>query len=142
MLTQHPVLLPATLRENLNYQRTFTTARLEQTLSEVELKAWLDSLPAGLDTPLAEVPAISGGQAQRLALARLLLSDAPVWLLDEPTAHLPEAQHHSLSQLIYTLGQGRTVLWVSHKALPDNWFNRTWQVENRRVQQTAGEALS
>ena len=143
MLTQHPVLLPATLRENLNYQRSFTTARLERALSEVELKAWLDSLPAGLDTPLAEVPAISGGQAQRLALARLLLSDAPVWLLDEPTAHLPEAQHHSLSKLIHTLGQGRTVLWVSHKALPDDWFNRTWQVENRRVQQTAGgEAVS
>lgn len=142
MLTQHPVLLPATLRENLNYQQTFTTARLEACLRDVELLDWVNALPEGLDTPLAEVPAISGGQAQRLALARLLLSDAPVWLLDEPTAHLPEGQHNSISQLIRSLGLDRTVLWVSHKPLPAEWFNRQWQVIDRKAtERPAGGAV-
>ncbi|GGF62145.1 ATP-binding cassette domain-containing protein [Alteromonas lipolytica] len=138
MLTQHPVLLPATIRENLNYQQSYTTAQLEKSLKAVALYDWVSALPAGLDTPLAEVPAISGGQAQRLALARLLLSDAPVWLLDEPTAHLPEEQHHSISALIHELAGERTVLWVSHKPLPESWFNRQWQVINREVTESLG----
>lgn len=133
MLSQHPVLFPATVRENLNYQQHFSSQRLQQVIEAVELKRWIESLPKGLDTPLAEVPAISGGQAQRLSLARLLLSDAPVWLLDEPTAHLPESQHNSLSELIRRLGKDRTVLWVSHKPLPKTWFNREWQVVSREV---------
>lgn len=73
---------------------------------------------------------MSGGEAQRLALARILLRNHQVWLLDEPTAHLPDAQHHRLASLIYELGKERTLVWASHKVLPVNWFTGCWRVEN------------
>ena len=133
MLTQQPVLLPASVRDNLNYQQVYSTSLLWAVLAQVELDEWVRALPKQLDTALHETPAISGGQAQRLALARLLLSDAPVWLLDEPTAHLPAEQHRALSELILRLSVHKAVLWVSHKSLPQDWFTQHWQVINGTV---------
>ena len=108
---------------------------LGQVLAEVELNGWVASLPQGLDTPMGEHPPLSGGQAQRLAIARLLLRKAPVWFLDEPTAHLPQAQHDAISELIHRTCGDATVIWASHKPLPDAWFNRSWQVANGVVSQ-------
>jgi ATP-binding cassette subfamily C protein CydD len=82
---------------------------------------------------MTDYPALSGGEAQRLSLARALLRDAEVWLLDEPTAHLPDSQHHRLSSLIYSLTQQKTLLWASHKALPAQWFSHFWTIENKEV---------
>lgn len=133
LLTQQPVLLPMSVRANLEYQQAHTTSALWQVLAQVELDDWVRTLPQQLDTPLHETPAISGGQAQRLALARVLLSEAPVWLLDEPTAHLPTEQHAQISELIQRLSEQKTVLWVSHKPLPTAWFTRSWQVKEGEV---------
>ena len=121
------------VRANLEYQQAHTTSALWQVLAQVELDDWVRTLPQQLDTPLHETPAISGGQAQRLALARVLLSEAPVWLLDEPTAHLPAEQHAQISELIQRLSEQKTVLWVSHKPLPTAWFTRSWQVKAGEV---------
>lgn len=127
--TQSPVILPGTVRENLAMGRTIDNDALLSVLSTVELGDWVHALSHGLDTVMGEHPPLSGGQAQRLALARLLLSGTDIWLLDEPTAHLTEEQHHSLSALIHQLGETKTVLWASHKPLPSSWFNQTWLVE-------------
>ncbi|AXT38789.1 ATP-binding cassette domain-containing protein [Alteromonas sp. BL110] len=130
-ITQHPVITPGTVRENLCLNDTYSDDILMTALRDVELEAWLTLLPYGLDTVMTDYPQLSGGEAQRLSLARALLRDESIWLLDEPTAHLPDEQHHRLAQLIKRLGESKTLIWASHKALPCNWFNQFWSVEKK-----------
>ena len=130
-ITQHPVITPGTVRENLCLNDTYSDDVLMTALQDVELEGWLTLLPYGLDTVMTDYPQLSGGEAQRLSLARALLRDESIWLLDEPTAHLPDEQHHRLAQLIKRLGESKTLIWASHKALPSNWFNQFWSVEKK-----------
>ena len=78
--------------------------------------AFIRSLPAGYDTPLGEGGSrLSGGQHQRLAIARAFLRDASLVVLDEPTSHLDEGSEAAIGDAIRHLGQGRTVLLISHR---------------------------
>lgn len=77
--------------------------------------ALIARLPRGLDTPLRRRGNLfSGGERQRLALARALLRDGAVWLLDEPTTGLDLATARDLTRLLLDVTRGRTTLWVTH----------------------------
>jgi ATP-binding cassette subfamily C protein CydD len=77
---------------------------------------FVSELPQGWHTPLGEAgQRLSSGQAQRLALARAFLRDAPLLLLDEPTAHLDPEQDDLLGAVIERLRGGRTVLLIAHR---------------------------
>lgn len=132
-ITQHPVVTPGSVRENLCLDDCYTDEALNEVLHAVELGQWLALLPYGLDTLMTDYPLLSGGEAQRLSLARALLRDAGIWLLDEPTAHLPDPQHHRLAQLINRIGDNKTLIWASHKALPANWFTHFWSIKDGEV---------
>ena len=132
-INQTPVILPCSVRDNLLIDDAYTDSELYEVLNRVELTEWLAELENGLDTLMTEYPCLSGGEAQRLALARGLLRDADIWLLDEPTAHIPDEQHHRLSKLIAQITEGKTVLWASHKLLPAHWFNAHWHIANNEV---------
>lgn len=130
LITQNPVTLPTSIRDNLNLGNSHSDDALKTALAQVELSDWLNQQPNGLDTVLNEQLQMSGGQKQRLSLARVFLSNAQVVLLDEPTAHLTDEQHLRLSQIIKKVLRKKTVIWASHKTLPKPWFNRQWQMKD------------
>ncbi|GLQ15731.1 thiol reductant ABC exporter subunit CydD [Psychrosphaera saromensis] len=133
LLSQSAVITTASVRSNLMLDRVLPDKTLLDMLNKVELTPWLHSLPNGLDTLMGEHPPLSGGEAQRLALARILLQQADIVLLDEPTAHLTNEQHILLAELINRLCLSQTVIWASHKTLPDNWFSQQWIIEQGEI---------
>lgn len=128
-LNQQTCIKQSSLRENITLQRPVTDEALYQVLQSVGLLQWVETLPNGLDTRMGEVPLVSGGQQQRIAIARLLLSEAEVYILDEPTAHLTDAMHLSIANVLRQNLRGKTVIWASHKSLPQSWFTQHWQMQ-------------
>lgn len=110
-------IFTATVRENLLLARPEATDdQLATVLARVQLAEWLAGLPEGLDTWLGEQGhQMSAGERQRLALARLLLQDAPIWILDEPTASLDALTEQALIRTLLELSTGRSVLWITHR---------------------------
>jgi ATP-binding cassette subfamily C protein CydD len=115
-LGQRPYLFPTTLAENIALGRPDASReRVEEAARFARLGPLLERLPQGLDTPLGERGwGLSGGEAQRVALARAFLSDAPLLLLDEPTAHLDAATEDALTDALGVLAADRTVLVAAH----------------------------
>ncbi len=114
---QNPTLFNGTLRANLLLARPAASqTELEQALAQVQLADWAARLPRGLDTWVGERGVqISGGERQRLAVARGLLRAAPIWLLDEPTAHLDPANRRAVTALLLEMTRGRSVIWITHE---------------------------
>ena len=114
-VSQRGWLFGRPLRQNLLIaQPNASDAQLMEALRLADLGDWLAGLPDGLNTWLGESLKISGGEKQRLMLARAFLQDRPIWLLDEPTVHLdPAAEQRVMDTLFHTL-YGRSALWVMH----------------------------
>jgi ABC-type multidrug transport system fused ATPase/permease subunit len=107
----------SSIRENLRLARPEATDdELRDALARARLGDWVASLPAGLDTLVGEEGAqLSGGQRQRLVVARALLSDAPVLVLDEPTSHLDPETAEELVRDVLAAADDRTVLLITHR---------------------------
>jgi ABC-type multidrug transport system fused ATPase/permease subunit len=116
-LTQDAHVFDSSVAENLRLaRREATDDDLVDVLRRARLGPWLESLPQGLATPLgAHGTGISGGEAQRLALARVLLSDRPVMVLDEPTEHLDPETADALAADLLALTRGRSTVYVTHR---------------------------
>ncbi|WP_425556660.1 thiol reductant ABC exporter subunit CydC [Dactylosporangium darangshiense] len=110
-------LFDTTIGENLRIGRPgATAAEIDGALDEARIGDWVRGLPDGLGTCVGEHGvAVSGGQRRRLALARALLADFPVLVLDEPTEHLDEQTAEELLRDLMAAARGRSVLLISHR---------------------------
>jgi ATP-binding cassette subfamily C protein CydD len=114
---QRPRLFHGTLLENLLLARPDAPrAAIEEALALAHAGALVRELPRGWETPVGEGgERLSGGEAQRIALARAFLKDAPVLVLDEPTAQLDPAGEAAVVDSMARLRRGRTVLLIAHR---------------------------
>lgn len=117
LCAQDAHLFDSSVRENLLLARKDADeAELRDALARARLLDWADELPDGLDTLIGEHGArLSGGQRQRLALARALLADFPVLVLDEPAEHLDLPTADALTADLLTATEGRTTLLITHR---------------------------
>jgi thiol reductant ABC exporter CydC subunit len=111
-------LFDSSIRENLLLARpTAAAEELEEALGRARIGTWVMSLPQGLDTLVGEEGTrLSGGQRQRLTVARALLADAPVLILDEPTEHLDPATARALIEDVIDSAGDRSVLLITHRS--------------------------
>lgn len=128
-------IFQTTLRQNLLLANPGALdADLLRVLDSVQLGEWVQTLPDGLDTWLgASGLTISGGQLQRIQLARGLLMDAPIYLLDEPTTHLDVETETRLISLFRSIFQNRSLVWVTHRLVGLDWLDEILVLDNGRV---------
>lgn len=136
LIGQTPQLLAGTIADNIRLGCPGASdADVQEAARRACVLEFAAALPQGLDTPLgSRGQGLSGGQAQRVALARLFLRDPGMILLDEPTAHLDEATQARLLDEILTFSVGRTLLLATHSAAVAARLGRVLRVAGGKVE--------
>jgi ATP-binding cassette subfamily C protein CydC len=116
VLNQHPFLFNTSILNNVRLGNlTATDADVRTALERAGLGDLIKSLPEGMDTLVEENGSrFSGGEQQRIALARILVQNTPIIILDEPTVGLDPITEQSLIDTIFTVCADKTVIWVTH----------------------------
>ena len=116
LVRHNSYLFKGTVRENLQMAKTDATDQeMREVLKKVNLLGFLDT-QNGLDTVLLEKAGnLSGGQCQRLVIARALLADAPVYIMDEATSNIDVESEELIMDVIHEMAKTRTVLLISHR---------------------------
>ena len=140
VVQQHTWLFRASLAENLRIAAPAATdEQLWDALEQVDLARWARTLPQGLDTPVGERGlAVSGGQGQRIALARAFLAGRPLVILDEPTSQVDLESEAVIEQAIDRLGERATVLLATHR--PSLARGRAVHVRDGRIAEDPAQA--
>jgi ATP-binding cassette subfamily B protein/subfamily B ATP-binding cassette protein MsbA len=117
MVLQEPFLLPLTVAENIAYGRPGAPrSEIEAAADAANADGFIRNLPLGYDTIIGERGAsLSGGERQRLSIARAILKNAPILILDEPTASLDAQTEASVMQALANLTRGRTTIVIAHR---------------------------
>ena len=146
VVPQQPHMFNETLRKNLLIADPAAgDDQLFAALESAGLKEFVKGLPEGLDTWVGEdARLLSGGQARRLALARTMLHDAPVWVLDEPTEGLDSLTEQKFMRELKRKTGKRTLLLITHRLTDLHWMDRIVILDRGRVvaQGTHAELLA
>ncbi len=135
VVTQQPHMFNATLRDNLLIARpAASNGELFAALESAQLLDFTAGLPDGLDTWIGEAAKLlSGGQARRVAVARAVLHNAPLWVLDEPTKGLDTITEKKMLGAIKELTVGRTLLLITHRLVDLHWMDEIVVLDGGRV---------
>jgi ABC-type multidrug transport system fused ATPase/permease subunit len=146
IVLQDAMLFGGTVAENLRYGRLDATLDdVQQAASAAHAHDFIMRLPRGYDTPIAEAGgSLSGGERQRLSIARALLKDAPILILDEPTSSLDAISEAAVFDAFRRLRQGRTTLVIAHRLSTVQDADRILVLHEGRIaaQGTHAELLS
>lgn len=142
LVDQEAHVFAGTIRQNVTLGRPKATdAEVTDVLSRAQLSEWVATLPDGVDTQVGEDGAqVSGGQRRRIALARALLVDAPVLVLDEPTAGLDQESGAQLVSFVVddARKRGTSVLLITHRATELDRLDRVVVMDNGHVASLSG----
>jgi len=114
---QHPHIFNTTIRDNITVSRpSASPEEISSSVYDAVLDEWIAGLPEGLDTMVGELGnAVSGGEARRIAVARALLQEAEIFILDEPTEGLDADTERKLLERVGRRTEGKTLLLISHR---------------------------
>ncbi|MBD9425651.1 ATP-binding cassette domain-containing protein [Pseudomonas sp. PDM15] len=142
LVSQNPALFFGSVEDNLRYGRPdASAAEVGAAARAAHAHEFIERLPQGYQTHLGEAGlGLSGGQRQRLAIARALLTDAPILLLDEATSALDAESEHLIQQALPGLMRGRTTLVIAHRLATVQNADRIAVVDRGRLQAIGSHA--
>ncbi|MCP5328204.1 MAG: ABC transporter ATP-binding protein [Steroidobacteraceae bacterium] len=142
LVPQDPYLFHGTIAENLRVARADASdAELIEACRAANLLQAIEKMPAGLDTVVGERgAALSGGQVQRLAIARAILKDAPIVVLDEPTSQIDTETEAVIQEAIAHLARDRAVLLIAHRLSTIEQADRIVVMNHGRVVEAGSHA--
>jgi ABC-type multidrug transport system fused ATPase/permease subunit len=134
LMLQEPILFQTTVQENIAFGAEVSDERVQDAARRAEADEFIAALPAGYDTVIGQDGmTLSGGQRQRLALARALLREAHVVILDEPTSSLDVATEAVVWRNVAEMLEGRTALVIAHRLSTARRADRIVLLEDARV---------
>ena len=131
VLSQRSQLFATTIKENLLIAKPDATAKeLDAAIKAAGLEKFISYLPEGLNTWVGESGVkVSGGEARRIALARLYLKDAPILILDEPTEGLDSETERDVFQALSVFATQKTIIMVTHRAAGLSLVDKVYRME-------------
>jgi subfamily B ATP-binding cassette protein MsbA len=142
-VTQEVVLFNDTIRNNIAYgaMRNCSDSEIEEAVRSAHALEFIQELPDGLNTVIGERGLrLSGGQRQRLAIARALLKNAPILILDEATSSLDTESERHIQAALETLRKGRTCIIIAHRLSTIENADRIIVIEHGKIVQTGTHA--
>jgi ATP-binding cassette subfamily C protein CydC len=135
VLSQRTELFASTIKQNLLIAKPSASAvEIEQAVCMAGLKGYINQLPEGLNTWIGEHGSkVSGGEARRIALARMYLKDAPVMLLDEPTEGLDKATETEVLNALEKMAEHKTLIMVTHREAGLRLAESVYSIDNGKL---------
>ncbi|MBE5903531.1 MAG: ABC transporter ATP-binding protein [Pseudobutyrivibrio sp.] len=141
-ISQEVYIFNGTLRENLNVRNNISDEEIIETLKKVSLFTWFSRLENGLETNMGDNGIkISGGEKQRLALARAVLRSSNIIILDESTSMLDEITESKIVDLIYSIFKDKTILMITHKKALAKKLDNIIEVNNGNIKYVDKRAI-
>ena len=136
VLNQQPYLFDTSVLNNIRLgSPDATEEQVKEAARQVQLHDYIESLPEGYHTGVQETGVrFSGGERQRMALARILLQNTPIVVLDEPTVGLDPQAERELLQTIFRVLKGKTVIWITHHLTGCETCDRIMFIEDGHIE--------
>lgn len=135
LVMQHHSLFPLSIRDNITCGHAIHEETVWKACEDASLTGWIKTLPDGLDTNVGERGnQVSGGQAQRIQIARALCKNAPIILLDEPVSALDKDTGDAVLNALNRLTEGRTVIHITHHQETLGRSDTVYRMKNSTMQ--------
>ncbi len=131
VVMQSHMLLPLSIYDNITMGHKYPDSHVEKVIKMARLSSWIETLPEGIHTYLGDrADELSGGQAQRIAIARAMCKNSEVLLLDEPASALDSENSASVLEAIMEYATDKTVVHVTHQAKHLEGYTKIYVLRN------------